>query len=200
MLHERMTAFLAANADRFYLLLTEYQLWAFVGASFLKGILLFYIIPPEAVTPAYVLLTAGSLLDVAVIVVIAAGAMLAGNLFVYTVSRLLGNRLFPPPVRPSRLRRVLEWGLKRHGRVTVFLWRLIPFVGGGWIAIPAGLVRMNLRDFLLYSFLGILLYEAMWGFGAWFIIHQGMAPEVTVPFLEWTLDPAAINQSIPRQP
>jgi membrane protein DedA with SNARE-associated domain/uncharacterized membrane protein YkvA (DUF1232 family) len=56
------------------------------------------------------------------------------------------------------VRKAIRW-FERHGRMAVLLGRLIPTVRT-LISVPAGMARMPLAPFLLYSSLGSLLWTA----------------------------------------
>ena len=58
---------------------------------------------------------------------------------------------------------------KRHGEITIFVGRLLPVVRT-FIAFPAGVSRMRLWRFTLYTFLGSVIYS--W-FLAWIGLHLG---------------------------
>jgi membrane protein DedA with SNARE-associated domain len=45
----------------------------------------------------------------------------------------------------------------RHGDITIFLTRLLPIVRT-FISLPAGITRMNFTKFVIYTFLGSLLW------------------------------------------
>ncbi len=152
-----------------------YGIWAFVAASFMKGLLLFVFAPAEAVTPLYIFYAAETGWHVAVIVIVGAAAITAANTVVYLVARLAGESLFTE--RSGPVWTAVEWVIDAHGRIAIFLLRLIPWIGG-WAAIPAGIARMNLRDFIVFSFLGFLVYEAFLGGVAWYGVKQGMIPEL----------------------
>ncbi|MGI6456618.1 MAG: DedA family protein [bacterium] len=59
----------------------------------------------------------------------------------------------------SELDRAVDW-FNRHGNKAVFVGRLVPAIRT-LISVPAGLVRMNLFIFLLYSAIGSLLWTAL---------------------------------------
>lgn len=58
---------------------------------------------------------------------------------------------------------------KRHGEITIFIGRLLPVVRT-FIAFPAGVARMPLWRFTLYTFLGSLIW--CWVL-AWIGLHLG---------------------------
>ena len=59
----------------------------------------------------------------------------------------------------------------RHGAVSTLVGRLIPAVRQ-LISIPAGLARMNIAQFALYTSLGALIWNAILGaLGYWLSIH-----------------------------
>jgi membrane protein DedA with SNARE-associated domain len=80
------------------------------------------------------------------------GAMLIGR------SLLLryGRYFFVSPSTMQRMDRFFE----RHGPISTFTGRLVPGVRQ-LISIPAGLARMGLRSFLLYTALGAGLWSTM---------------------------------------
>lgn len=57
-------------------------------------------------------------------------------------------------LRPHEVDRAQDW-FERHGEATVFWSRLIPLVRA-FISLPAGVARMNLGAFTLYTTLGLL--------------------------------------------
>jgi membrane protein DedA with SNARE-associated domain len=96
-----------------------------------------------------------------------AGAML-GNIVWYLAARALGvDRLRPLIRRHGRLltiswrevRRAEHW-FGTHGSLFVFFGRLLPTVRS-LVSVPAGLLRMRFRSFLLASTLGTALWTAL---------------------------------------
>lgn len=160
--------------------LVTYGVWAFIGASALKGLILYFIGPAEAVTPAFVLYAANSPLDVGVIAAVAAATITAANFVIYVLARIIGHRVvMSRGWDRSRKWRFMEWLIVEHGRTSMFLLRITPVIGA-WAAIPAGIARLNIRTFLVWSFLGFLVYEAFWGFAAWYLIKQGMISQINL--------------------
>lgn len=59
----------------------------------------------------------------------------------------------------------------RHGAISTFIGRLIPAIRQ-LISIPAGLSRMNIAQFALFTFLGAFLWNSILGaLGYWLSIH-----------------------------
>ncbi|MGE5460282.1 MAG: DedA family protein [Solirubrobacterales bacterium] len=57
-------------------------------------------------------------------------------------------------IRPHEVDRAHDW-FERHGQPTVFFGRLLPVIRT-FISLPAGVVRMDLKRFTLYTVLGSL--------------------------------------------
>lgn len=101
--------------------------------------------------------------------VILAGSLgsLAGALFWYGIGRWIGcprlkrwaarhGRLLT--LGPDEIDRTYDW-FHRHGGAAVFLGRLLPAMRT-LISVPAGMARMPLLRFLLYSTAGTVLWTA----------------------------------------
>jgi membrane protein DedA with SNARE-associated domain len=76
---------------------------------------------------------------------------LGGALLQYTAGRLLGSRVIG--WLPTSRRRNLEALTGRYGSGIV-LW-MRPLAVGNYVSIPAGMMKMDLRRFSLYTLLGI---------------------------------------------
>lgn len=179
----------AVNAGIAYLqqLFHSYGIAAFVFASLMKGLMLLYIIPAEAVTPTYVLLTAESATDVALIALVAATAILAGNTVIYLLARRLGETfVLYRKFSDTRQWHAMDAVFKRHGRISMFTLRLVPFING-WATIPAAIVRFRMKDFLIFSFFGFLAYEMILGYAAYYGVQLGalVRYETLAPLLEF---------------
>jgi membrane protein DedA with SNARE-associated domain len=132
------------------------------------SILLETIIPPipsEAVLGlAGVLIRSGDMNVVAVILFATLGSVV-GALFFYAVGRALGpkrshaflDRL--PLVETEDVDKTFEW-FERHGRSAVFFGRMVPIVRS-FISVPAGVVRMPILPFVLYTALGSLIWNSI---------------------------------------
>jgi membrane protein DedA with SNARE-associated domain len=88
-----------------------------------------------------------------------------GAIFFYYVGRALGPRRAHafldrlPLVETADVDRTFEW-FARHGRSAVFFGRMVPIVRS-FISVPAGVVRMPLGQFLLYTAGGSLIWNSV---------------------------------------
>ena len=122
-------------------------------------------IPSEAVLGlAGVLINDGQLNMVAVIACATVGSI-AGALFFYYVGRALGPRRSHafldrlPLVETEDVDKTFAW-FERHGRSAVFFGRMVPIVRS-FISVPAGVVRMPILQFVLYSAAGSLIWNTV---------------------------------------
>ena len=132
------------------------------------SILLETIIPPipsEAVLGlAGVLIRSGDMNAVAVILFATLGSII-GALFFYGIGRALGpkrshaflDRL--PLVETEDVDKTFSW-FERHGRGAVFFGRMVPIVRS-FISVPAGVVKMPLLPFLVYTAGGSLIWNSV---------------------------------------
>ena len=105
-----------------------------------------------------------------------AGAML-GNLFWYALARVIGMKRFRPFIENYGRWLTMDWDdvekaeklFGRFGGTIVSVGRMLPTIRSV-ISIPAGLLSMRLKTFLLWSTLGTaswtaILATAGWGLG-----------------------------------
>jgi membrane protein DedA with SNARE-associated domain len=118
-----------------------------------------------------------------------------GALALYWVGRRLGTdrlkRLFDriPLLKSSDIDRTNAW-FSRHGRKAVFFGRMVPLFRS-LISVPAGVERMPVWRFLLYTTAGSLVWNTVlilagWELGAnWHIVerHIGIVQNVLVAIL-----------------
>jgi membrane protein DedA with SNARE-associated domain len=122
-------------------------------------------IPSEAVLGlAGANIRAGRMSVVPVILFATLGSVL-GALFFYAVGRALGPRRARafldrlPLVETEDVDRTFDW-FATHGRSAVFLGRMVPIVRS-FISVPAGVVKMPLLPFVLYTAGGSLIWNAL---------------------------------------
>jgi membrane protein DedA with SNARE-associated domain len=122
-------------------------------------------IPSEAVLGlAGVLINEGRMSIVPVILCATVGSLL-GAIFFYYLGRALGPRRSHafldrlPLVETADVDRTFAW-FEKHGRSAVFLGRMVPIVRS-FISVPAGVVRMPLGQFLLFTAGGSLIWNTV---------------------------------------
>ncbi|WP_436762369.1 DedA family protein [Streptosporangium sp. V21-05] len=115
-----------------------------------------------------------------------------GALALYAVGALLGRRRTValaarlPLVKVSDIERTEAW-FSRHGRKTVFFGRMVPLFRS-LISIPAGVERMPLVTFTLFTTLGSLVWNTIFVMAGYFLganwslveAYAGVATNVVV--------------------
>ena len=141
----------------------------YLGVGFLMFLeTVFPPIPSEVImSVAGVAAGQGKLSYAGVVAAGTAGAML-GNLLWYLAARALGIQRLEPIIHRwgrwitmswAEVKRAEKW-FALHGTFFVFLGRLLPTVRS-LVSIPAGLLKMSFRRFLLASTLGTLIWTAV---------------------------------------
>lgn len=133
--------------------------------------------PSEVIVPpaAYLAVTRGDM-NVVMIVLVATAGALVGALVNYYLSLWIGRPIVYR-FASSRLGRMCllspekvehaEQYFDRHGASSTFIGRLIPAVRQ-LISIPAGLARMNILTFMIFTSLGAGVWNAILGaLGYW---------------------------------
>lgn len=123
-------------------------------------------IPTLAIFPtAGFLASQQGLSIVAVIPMIILGAIGAtiGTTVIYFIALKLGRTILLKYLRfvkisEKKLQKVEIW-FEKYGDKAVFLGRMVP-VAREMISVPAGLLRMKIPKFVLYSFCGSLIWSA----------------------------------------
>ena len=104
-----------------------------------------------------------------------AGAML-GNLAWYLVARALGMERLRPLIDRHGRWLTMDWAevdrgerwFARHGYLFVCIGRMMPTIRS-LVSVPAGLMRMPLLPFCLWSSMGTLGWSAMLATGGWIL-------------------------------
>ena len=140
--------------------------------------------PSEVVVPpaAYLAMQRGDMNIFAVVAVATAGA-LVGALINYVLSLLIGrpivyafanSRLGHACLINQEKVEKAEAYFDRHGAASTFIGRLIPAVRQ-LISIPAGIAKMNIWVFCLYTALGALLWNGILAcLGWWLSLHVSL--------------------------
>jgi membrane protein DedA with SNARE-associated domain len=126
-------------------------------------------LPSEIVVPFAAWKAAQGDLNVFMVVLFATIGALSGSLINYFLAKYLGRpivyrfagssvgRLFL--LSEEKVKHAEEYFI-RNGRSSTFIGRLVPGVRH-LISIPAGLAKMNLRDFMLYTFVGAGIWNVI---------------------------------------
>ncbi len=133
----------------------------------------------------------GSLTLWGVLLASSAGAM-TGAIINYYLAMWIGRPLLYrlAGTRPAHLLLITPDSIEkaeayfvRHGRSSTFIGRLVPAVRQ-LISIPAGLARMNMRVFLLYTFLGATLWNIILAAVGYFAYDKR---DYILPYIDWIM-------------
>lgn len=124
-------------------------------------------LPSEVVIPFAAYKAGQGDLNVFIVVIAGTIGALSGSLINYTLAYYLGRPLVYK-FAGSKLGKVFllskekvihaEEFFIRNGKTSTFIGRLVPGIRH-LISIPAGLAKMNLRDFMLFTFIGAGLWN-----------------------------------------
>lgn len=137
--------------------------------------------PSEVVVPpaAYLAVQRGDM-NVFVVVLVATAGALVGALINYVLALLIGrpivyafanSRLGHACLINQEKVEKAEAYFDRHGAVSTFVGRLIPAVRQ-LISIPAGIARMNIGVFCIFTALGALVWNAVLAFLGWWLAQH----------------------------
>ncbi|MBU6207203.1 MAG: DedA family protein [Alphaproteobacteria bacterium] len=124
------------------------------------------LIPSEIVLPLSILAVHHGRMSFGGVFATAVGGSMTGALIWYSLARALGMARFGgfltrygrfTSVRQHEIDLVQQW-IDRYGSIMVFACRVVPLIRSV-ISIPAGLARMNLPRFVIYSALGCALWS-----------------------------------------
>ncbi len=162
-----MADFLTADASTVYLLVLGFMI---IESSFIP-------FPSEVIVPpaAYLACTKHDVNIIAIIALATLGAII-GALINYYLSVWIGRPIVYKfansrighacLIDEAKVRHAEEY-FDRHGAVSTFVGRLIPAVRQ-LISIPAGLARMNIGKFVIFTGLGALTWNVvLGGLGYW---------------------------------
>ena len=144
------------------LILDFVQTFGYFGIFFMTFIESTFIPIPSEFTliPAGYLIAKGEMNMVYVLIASLSGT-LAGSLLNYAIAHYFGRKLFINYgkyffLKPGQLHS-LELFFNKYGRVSTFFGRILPGVKH-FISFPAGLTRMDLRLFCIYTFIGSFIW------------------------------------------
>jgi len=146
-------------------------------------------LPSELVVPFAAYKAAQGELNVFLVILFGTIGALSGSLINYTLAYYLGRPLVYK-FAGSRLGRVFlltkekvvhaEEYFIRNGKTSTFIGRLVPGVRH-LISIPAGLSKMNLRDFMLYTFIGAGIWNVILAVIGYYVYEM---QDKIIPYLD----------------
>jgi membrane protein DedA with SNARE-associated domain len=105
---------------------------------------------------------------------------LIGALFNYYIALFVGRKIIYKLadtrlanlmlINPSSIEKAEEY-FRKHGKISTFIGRLVPAIRQ-LISIPAGLCKMKMRDFLIYTTLGAMIWNAILAALGYFLYSQ----------------------------
>lgn len=126
-------------------------------------------LPSEVVIPFAAYKAGQGELNVFIVVIMGTIGALSGSLINYTLAYYLGRpivykfagsklgKLFL--LSEEKVQHAEDYFIK-NGKTSTFIGRLVPGVRH-LISIPAGLAKMNLRDFMLFTFIGAFIWNVI---------------------------------------
>lgn len=137
-------------------------------------------LPSELVIPPAAYLALNGHLSLVMIIVVSTIGCVIGALFNYGLSYFLGRKIIYALaeskwarlffINPAKVEHAEQYFLK-NGNSSTFIGRLIPGIRH-LISIPAGLSKMKLRSFIIYTALGSLLWNTTLALLSYFLIDK----------------------------
>ncbi|AEA33466.1 DedA family protein [Hippea maritima] len=127
----------------------------------------FFPFPSEVVVPPAAYLAAKGQMDLWIVIVSSILGSLAGALFNYFISIKLGHPFLAKygkyvGLGEKTLKKVDDY-FNKHGEISTFIGRLLPGIRQ-YISLPAGIARMNLVKFSIFTFLGAGIWVGILAF------------------------------------
>jgi len=151
-------------------------------------------IPSEVVLGAAGVLINEDRLSLVPVIIWATVGSVVGALVLYSIGRALGPRRSHafldrlPLVETEDVDKTFDW-FARHGRSAVFFGRMVPIVRS-FVSVPAGVVKMPLPQFLLFTAAGSLLWNSLLiGLG----VAAGDFVQANLQYLDYVVVAAAVG-------
>ena len=127
----------------------------------------FFPFPSEIVVPPAAYLSARGDMNVYFVVFIASAGSVAGGLFNYYISYKMGYPFLEKYgkyvfLSPNTLKKVCVF-FEKHGSISTFIGRLLPGIRQ-YISLPAGLAKMNVAAFIIFTALGAGIWVGVLAF------------------------------------
>ncbi|HBS88901.1 MAG: hypothetical protein A2W91_00830 [Bacteroidetes bacterium GWF2_38_335] len=137
-------------------------------------------LPSELVIPPAAYLAVTGQLNLILIIVFSTVGCVIGALFNYMLSYYLGRKIIYG-LADSKLARIFfinrqkvehaENYFLKNGNISTFIGRLLPGIRH-LISIPAGLSKMNLKSFILFTALGSLIWNTILAVLSYYLIDK----------------------------
>lgn len=137
-------------------------------------------LPSELIIPPAAYLAVKGQLDLSLIILFSTLGCIIGALFNYVLSYYLGRKIIYAMaeskwariffVTPAKVDHAEQYFLK-NGNSSTFIGRLIPGIRH-LISIPAGLSKMKLRNFIIYTAVGSALWNTTLAVMSYFLIDK----------------------------
>lgn len=119
--------------------------------------------PSEIIMPYAGYLIAQGKFNFPLVVLAASFGNLLGGIILYYISLYLGREFILKYGKFILLKKshleLTERYFRKYGNGSVFVSRMLPIVRGP-ISIPAGLARMNMKKFLMYTLVGSIIWNS----------------------------------------
>jgi membrane protein DedA with SNARE-associated domain len=137
-------------------------------------------LPSELVIPPAAYLAVKGQLDLSLVILFSTLGCIIGALFNYTLSFYLGRKIIYALaeskwarlffINPAKVEHAEHYFL-RNGNSSTFIGRLIPGIRH-LISIPAGLSKMKLRNFVIYTAIGSGIWNCTLALMSYFLIDK----------------------------
>ncbi|HAM97652.1 MAG TPA: hypothetical protein DCQ26_03495 [Marinilabiliales bacterium] len=137
-------------------------------------------LPSELVIPPAAYLAVQGKLNLGLVIFFSTIGCIIGALFNYFISFYLGRKIIYALaeskwarlffVNRTKVENAEEY-FRTNGNTSTFIGRLLPGIRH-LISIPAGLAKMNLRQFIIYTALGSLLWNAILATMSYVLVEQ----------------------------
>jgi len=137
-------------------------------------------LPSEIVIPPAAYKAANGDLNIFLVILAGTSGAVFGSLINYYFAKLLGNKLLMKfaKTRIARLMMVTPGNIEKsesyfikHGKVSTLIGRLVPGIRH-LISLPAGLAKMKLKDFILFTAIGSLSWNIILAMMGYFFYSQ----------------------------
>lgn len=151
-------------------------------------------IPSEVIMPLAGFMASSGDMNLAAVIIAGTGGSVAGATIWFYVGRLIPvdrlRRLIAHhgawlAMTPADLERAEKW-FEKHGTISVFLGRLVPIVRT-LISVPAGVTRMPIAVFLLYTTVGSAVWTTALAMGGWILQREFRDVERYLGVASWVV-------------